>query len=52
MHLKTLSNSPGSLTILQKNIATVKEYMSLAYSPKENKGRSTVAHVRLHPNSS
>ncbi|KAG6989010.1 hypothetical protein G7Y79_00066g095280 [Physcia stellaris] len=29
----------------EKNIATVKEYMSLAYSPKENKGRSTVAHL-------
>jgi len=29
----------------QKNIAVVKEYMALAYSPTENKGRDTVAHL-------
>jgi predicted ester cyclase len=29
----------------KKNIDMVKEYMRLAYSPKENKGASTVAHL-------
>jgi len=29
----------------KKNIAVVKEYMALAYSPTENKGRDTVAHL-------
>ncbi|KAK4690654.1 hypothetical protein P7C71_g6185, partial [Lecanoromycetidae sp. Uapishka_2] len=28
-----------------KNIAVVLEYMSTAYSPKDNKGRSSVAHL-------
>ncbi|KAL8796387.1 MAG: hypothetical protein Q9195_001294 [Heterodermia aff. obscurata] len=37
--------SPITLTHPQKNVAIVKEYMSLAYSPTENKGRSTVAHL-------
>jgi hypothetical protein len=29
----------------QKNVDIVKEYMRLAYSPKENKGRKTVEHL-------
>jgi predicted ester cyclase len=29
----------------QKNIDVVKEYMRIAYSPTENKGRSSVAHL-------
>ncbi|KAL9603492.1 MAG: hypothetical protein Q9219_001179 [cf. Caloplaca sp. 3 TL-2023] len=30
---------------IQRNISTVKEYMRIAYSPTENKGRSSVAHL-------
>ncbi|KAF9700964.1 hypothetical protein EKO04_000751 [Ascochyta lentis] len=29
----------------KKNVDVVKEYMRLAYSPKENRGRSTVQHL-------
>ncbi|KAL8983324.1 MAG: hypothetical protein Q9205_002408 [Flavoplaca limonia] len=32
----------------EKNIAVVKEYMRIAYSPKDNKGRSSVAHLCTH----
>jgi hypothetical protein len=33
------------LTLPKRNIDVVKEYMRLAYSPKENKGRITVEHL-------
>lgn len=29
----------------EKNISLVKEYMAIAYSPSQNKGRSSVAHL-------
>lgn len=31
--------------MLQKNIEIVKEYMSIAYSPQNNKGRASVEHL-------
>lgn len=42
--------TPSKITTSQtsqeeKNIAVVKEYMSIAYSPTENKGRDSVAHL-------
>lgn len=33
------------LTTTQKNIAVAKEYMSIAYSPKKNKGADSVKHL-------
>ena len=37
--------SPDHLTVIQKNIEVAKEYMRIAYSPKENKGRDSVKHL-------
>jgi len=34
-----------SANFAKKNVATVMEYMSIAYSPKDNKGRSSVEHL-------
>ncbi|KAL9001541.1 MAG: hypothetical protein Q9169_000116 [Polycauliona sp. 2 TL-2023] len=33
----------------EKNISVVKEYMRIAYSPEDNKGRSSVAHLCTDP---
>ena len=39
LHIVSVNNS------LQKNVDVVKEYMRLAYSPKESKGRETIEHL-------
>ncbi|KAL8968306.1 MAG: hypothetical protein Q9183_002526 [Haloplaca sp. 2 TL-2023] len=45
IHEPATKTSTAQTGAEEKNIAIVKEYMRIAYSPKDNKGRSSVAHL-------